>query len=377
MSDEVKPLLDDKKKCPAKDIAESLKNLIDKTSEHGKKQIKVALFSHKVPDPDALGSQLGMNWLLNKAFGIESDLYYEGEISHPQNIAICNLLDPQLKHVKDFKPSEYQLNILLDTIPNNAGITQRNMELVPKIDFDVVIDHHKELPNGGFCGLCIHMKTGACCSIVYKLMKCLCKDNWFEDDNDADSKVATAMIAGILTDTENMVSDDSTEFEFEAYTGLFPFRNSNFLKQIVFFKRTKFWIDAKANGAKTAEIDDEGYAIVGLGSIPDKDRDLISDMADEMSTWANVTTAIAFAIVGGDRIEGSVRSLNASMSVSDLCKKLAGRYGNGGGKLGKGAYKYGLAGMSIDPDEDEESRQEFWKMVRLKESKRINRLIRK
>lgn len=375
LDEEGKPPLsvDDKRKCAVgKSFSESFKAVIDKATDFGNKHVRVALFTHRCPDPDAMGSMMGLSWLLFRYFNIESDMFYDGEISHPQNKTICNLLDPQLRPVKEYR-DEYGLRMLVDTIPSNAGVGEHK-----NVDFDVVIDHHKELPNGGFSGLCIHMKTGACCSIIYKLMRYLVRDNiWFEDDNDADSKVATAMISGIVNDTEYMVSDDTTECEFEAYAALFPFRNPSFLKQIAFFKRPKFWVETKANAATSAEINEEGYAIVGLGLIPEKDRDLVSDMAEEMITWAGVTTAVAFAVVGGERIEGSVRSLNASISVSDFCKKLGSRHGNGGGKLGKGAYKYALAGMSIDPEEEDEIKNETWKTIKLKETNRIMRMIRK
>jgi nanoRNase/pAp phosphatase (c-di-AMP/oligoRNAs hydrolase) len=238
--------------------------------------------------------------------------------------------------------------------------------------------HHKEVPNGGYTGLVIHMKTGACCSVIFHMMQYFCKDVcWFEDDNDHDSKTATAMIAGVVTDTEYMVSDDTTEFEFETFTKLYSFRNSNFLKQIVFFKRPKAWIDAKASASVEADVDDEGFAIVGLGLIPAKGRDVIADMSEEMVTWASVETAIAFAVVGGDRIEGSIRSLNPSISVSDLCKKLGGKFGSGGGKMGKGAYRYDLGGMSIAPDEDEDIKNKTWKLIKERETKRIIREIKK
>jgi len=144
----------------------------------------------------------------------------------------------------------------------------------------------------------------------------------------------------------------------------------------VFFKRRKFWIDKKAAACSEAEIDEEGYAIVGLGLIPTAERDLIADMAEEMVSWATVQTAIAFGVVGGDKIEASVRSLNASLSVSNFCKKLGGRHGSGGGKHGKGAYQLPLAGFSIDDDEDVEDAQEAWSAIKKKESKRIGRIIK-
>lgn len=333
---------------------------------------RAALFTHRCPDPDALGSLMGMQWLLQKAFGIESDLFYDGEVSHPQNGVMVNLLDPSMKRVNDdYCASRYGIHMVLDTIPENAGVG--NHQPV----FDICIDHHRELPHN-FSGITVHRKSGSASAIVFDIAKHFVKsEDWFNDDVDHDTKVATAMIAGIVTDTEYMMSDDSTELEFRAFAELFAFRDSSYLKQIVFFKRPKFWIDKKAVGCSEAKINDEGYAVVGLGLIPEKQRDLIADMAEEMVSWASVETAIAFGVVGGDRIEGSVRSLNPSLTVSDFSKKLGGKFGTGGGKHGKGAYRLPLAGFSIDADEEEEDVQEAWESIKTRETKRIMRMIKK
>lgn len=373
MSEDDKPLSNGNGngKKAHKEYCEEFSGLMTrKRQEHP--DMQVALFTHAFPDPDALGSLMGMQWLLRKAFNVESQLFFHGEVSHPQNNALVNLLDPQLHKVNsEYKSSEFQLNILCDTVPKNAGTGDH------KVDFDVVIDHHKECYVNGYKGLMIHVKTGSCSSIVYQLMSYFCRDaNWLDKTIDQDVKVATALIAGIYTDTENMMSDDSTELEFMAFQDLFPYRHSNFLKQIVFFKRPKSWVDLKSTACGEARIDESGHAIVGLGIIPDKSRDIIADMADEMVSWAGVDTAICFAVVGDEKIMGSVRSLNASVSVSELCKTFGGRFGSGGGKLGKGAYQYSLAGMSIDPDDDEESQRQLWSVLKEKEIKRILRLMK-
>ena len=335
---------------------------------------KVAVFSHRCPDPDAIGSMMGMRWLLEKQYNLSVDIFYDGEVSHPQNGIMVNLLDPGMKRVsEEYDAGLYSARILVDTIPSYAGVGDH------EIEFDVVIDHHKDMPASGYNGILIHKKVGSCCGIVYDMIRHICEKDelWFDDEIDADVKVATGLIAGVMTDTNFMMADDCTEYERHAFNDLFEHRNSGYLHQIVFFKRRKFWIDKKAAACADAEIDEEGYAIVGLGLIPTAERDLIADMAEEMVSWATVETAIAFGVVGGDRIEASVRSFNASLSVSNFCKKLGGKHGSGGGKHGKGAYQLPLAGFSIDDDEDEEDAQEAWAAIKKKEIKRISRLIKK
>lgn len=334
---------------------------------------KVALFTHRCPDPDAMASMMGLQWLLLKTFQIESDLFYDGEVSHPQNNALVNLLDPGLRRAnEEYNPELYDLNIVLDTIPENAGIGKHI------IKFDAYIDHHKDL-SYNFPGIVIHKKVGSCSSIVFDMMKHFVKEeDWLTEHVDYDAKIATSLIAGIVTDTEYMMSDDTTEYEFKAFSELFPFRDSMALKQIVFFKRPKFWIEKLAIGASEAKINEDGHAIVGLGLITEKQRDIISAMSEEMVTWNSVETAIAFAVVNGDRIEGSVRSFDSSIVVTDLCKKLAGKHGNGGGKRGKGAYRLSLAGLSIQTEEEEEEDvQEAWHSIKTRETKRILRMLKK
>jgi nanoRNase/pAp phosphatase (c-di-AMP/oligoRNAs hydrolase) len=331
-----------------------------------KEDLKVAVFAHSVPDPDAIGAFMGVNWLLNK-LGIENTCFCSGEISHPQNVALVNLLDPGMIPVSEYKAEDFNFHILVDTVPNNAG--------APKdIHWDLVIDHHKENPNGGFDGLFINLGAGSACGTVYDIIKRYSFD--FEDGNDYDERVATAMLIGISTDTEHMMSEDTTEYEIEAWRGLLPYRDSDSLRKIVNYERPKFWVTATALAVQKAEVED-GVAVVGMGIIPAKHRDVIADMSSMLVTWEEVHTGIVFALVGGDRIEGSVRSANASVIVAGLCKKLGGHHGQGGGKLGKGAYRYELGGGGIDEDDDEETIQKVWDLYEEKERKRIRRVLNK
>jgi len=354
-----------------KDIAAALAFLVkDKISSK-----KIAIFTHQSPDPDAIASMMGIQWLFRKKYDCDCDLYYQGRISHPQNNAMDNLLDPGLKNIEDGWAGDgaYDLHILVDTIPKNAGVGEN------EIIFDLVVDHHPDLPdllpNSNFNGVTINLKAGSCAGTIFRLVEK--SDLAFNDDIDYDKKVATALIVGIMTDTENMLSPDTTEHETDAFKALCDCRDVNVLKQIVFFKRPKFWIIAKAQAAEEAHYDEEGYCIVGMGNLPTKHWDLLADQADEMVQWDTVHTAIAFAVIGEDTLVGCVRSTNASVTVKELCKKLGGKHGTGGGKQGKGRYTYALGGLAFLPEEDEETKEETWQLIAKKERNRILRVLKK
>ena len=330
---------------------------------------RVCLFTHSYPDPDALGSIMSLEWMLRKLYpNVEIVAYYDGVISHPQNVAMFNLLDPNVSQIKDYVQKENDFNIVVDTVPANAGVGKND------VNFNVVIDHHKEIPNGNFNGLFINLKAGSCCATVFNLIKLFGLK--FSDDNDNDLKVATAILIGISTDTDNQMSDDSTRYEFEAWGDLFEVRDPVVLKKIVNFERPKFWIERKAAAVENAQIED-GVGVVGLGIIPAKHRDMIAAMADNMVSWEDVNTAIGFAMVVGEKIVGGVRSRNASVMVPNLCKELAGKYGSGGGKLGKGSYNYTLAGGSFEEEDEDQIKEETWKLHNAKERKRIIRIVKK
>lgn len=324
-----------------------------------------AVFAHAGPDPDAIGSMMGVQWLLLK-HGIECDTFFKGSVSHPQNKAVNNLLDPGMLPADEFKADKYDLVILVDTVPSNAGVSH-------EVAWDMVIDHHQETVNGGFDGLFINFKAGSSAATVYRIIE---ESGFsFEDDNDYDMRVATAMLVGIITDTEFQMSDDTTTYEFDAYQKLFPYRDATKLKKIISYERPRIWIDLEADAVKRVQVEDT-IGVVGLGIISSKHRDVIADLAQQMVTWEDVNTSVVFALVDGNRIEGSVRSISASMSVPTVCKALGGEHGAGGGKLGKGAYRYELAGVGLEEDDDDETKSEFWAMMDHKETKRIFRKVK-
>lgn len=350
-------------------VQKMLSELIQKAVT-AKGTAKVAIFTHPSPDPDAIGSQMGMAWLLSKAYeNVEVHCFYDGHISHPQNQRMVNLLDPELKLVQDCHIEEYDICISVDTVPSHSVCPENT-------HFDLVVDHHKEIPNGGFKGFFLNLKAGSCCSTVYQIIKQY--NIAFEEDNDLDSKVATALLVGIITDTDYQTSDDTTEIEHSAYAELFEFRNSLALKQITKYKHPREWVQARACVAQKAhDRIKDGVLIHGIGFISGNNRDLIAAVADEMLSWENVETCVAFAVVDGDRIEGSVRSSNAALAVPGLCKDLGGQYGGGGGKLGKGAYFYSLGSCSIDGEMDDPCKEKLWEFINERELKRLHKVIKK
>ena len=352
-------LISDKKRTAA--IFESL---IENLGES-----KVAIFTHNSPDIDAMSSIMAVEFIFRRKYNIECGKFYTGRISHPQNIAMDNLLDSGLRPVSEYDSKEFKVNILVDTVPSNAGVGDH------EVNFDLVIDHHPDLPNGDFKGVVINLKAGSCagtlCTIIRELGIA------FDDDNDYDRTIATALVAGIYTDTEHMLSVDTTEYEREAFAYLSEWCSFESLRKIVFYKRPRAWINARADAYSRAYTEEEGFAIVGMGFLAEKHWDLIADQADEMVQWDACHTAFAYAVIGDNTLVGCVRSENPSITVKEVCKQLAGKKGEGGGKQGKGRYSYDFGGLSIEPDEEQCDREALWEALNTRERNRILRILKK
>jgi nanoRNase/pAp phosphatase (c-di-AMP/oligoRNAs hydrolase) len=115
-------------------------------------------------------------------------MFIAGEISHPQNLTMEKLLAPKLIPIEECDPNNMTPVILVDTIPVNTGRAS-------DIKFDVVLDHHVEMPViNGDNYLFINLHTGSCCGTIYSLIKYY--DAAFEEDVDYDQQVATALMVG-------------------------------------------------------------------------------------------------------------------------------------------------------------------------------------
>lgn len=275
---------------------------------------KIALFSHSNPDADAIGSTIGIQWLL-KSFDIESTIFYCGKISNPQYKEITRKFVSFEHYVKQ----DYDLTIVCDTTTENPN------------QFDIIIDHHRVVLND-YQGLYIEVEAGSCCSIVCDIIKRFC--------DVIDPKVAAALLAGIRDDTQDLTSNNIMDIDFESYQFLFDFTDRSLLKKT----QSKICTELKTKAYNDVKIIDQ-YAIVNLGVIPSDARYVVEIIANDLSLWDGIEIAACHAIIDGV-IYGFLRSVNEKLNLDSLCKKLGRSTKIGSGKIGEGSYQHVLS--SID-----------------------------
>lgn len=307
---------------------------------------RVCIVMQHTPDPDALGSALGLQWLLEHALGAAADLCYAGEISHPQNRTEVNVLDMRLTPLSSYEPERYAYHVVVDAVPQNTGGFE---ERVPA--WDAVIDHHQfdlDLPHTDI------RSVGACCSIVWDYLRAA----GVSFEGERAQLVATALLFGLVNDTHGLLSDNTSRLDLEAHAALISQIDKKRYQEIVHYPLPPYLFELRTRAAENMVV--HASALISyLGRLTDKRRDAIPMMADEFLRMEGVETVVVFAMIGPD-IQASVRSSNSSVNVHTFCQRVFGAR-HAGGKQGAGGARVpiGFLHSAEDSDEHQQELSEF------------------
>jgi len=148
----------------------------------------VTFVSHVHPDPDSLGSMLGLAHLVEHRLGKPSRLTRDGVISRAENRAMVELLDIDLVPVEKVNwEDEGEAVVMVDSQPNTG---RHNID--PCIPLYAVIDHH-DTPGdvSGVQFVDVRQTVGATCSVVTSYL--------IEQNVPIPPRLATGLVYGIDT----------------------------------------------------------------------------------------------------------------------------------------------------------------------------------
>ena len=327
-----------------KDYINELKKIFSQENE------KVVIFIGH-PDPDSIGSGMGIKLLLQNISKSDCTIVYSGEISHPQNRTLVNVLNIDLieqeKFFLDNKNEickKYSKFVWVDSVPREKF----SEEIKPSL----VIDHHKTNydKNGSIVDI---RNVGACCSIVWEYIKN--SGYKLSPDKESDTKIAIAMLFGIKTDTGDLISDNTTDLDFIAYQDLAVIVKENNISDIINYKYPAYFFEVRSR------LDEEGNSVIkdsffigGIEFISPVRRDCLPMLADERVRMEGISTSILYAIVG-DNLEVSIRSNNPAIDVNKLCKDIFGE-DYAGGRTGAGAARVPLGILSASTMSDDDKK---------------------
>ena len=146
------------------------------------------MVSHIHPDPDSLGSMMGLAHLIETCTGIPTQVTQDGPICRAENRAMVETLGLELTPIEKITWSDSQAVVMVDSQPK-TGRHSFNGEA----NLYAVIDHH-QTPGvvDGVPFLDIRRGVGATCSVVTRYL--------IEQDISIPEHIATSLYYGIETE---------------------------------------------------------------------------------------------------------------------------------------------------------------------------------
>jgi nanoRNase/pAp phosphatase (c-di-AMP/oligoRNAs hydrolase) len=314
------------------------------------------------PDPDAISSALAYREL-GFPFEIDVDIVYDGLISHPENLALVNLLDIELVRYTDgFELRGYDAAVFVD----NQGATTRMAPRLKEAGIPTlaVIDHHDpyDLLDPIFSDI---RPVGAAATMLTEYLRSgviLTLDR----SKPRHAQLATALMHGLHSETDGFIRAGREEYESAAY--LSRFVDVDLLERVLCVQKSRGTMDTIQMALARRSLRG-GLSLAGVGYVRWADRDAIPQAADFLLTEENVHTAIVYGILSGkdgrEVVSGSLRTSNATLGVDSFLKRalgadVLGRF-YGGGRSRAGGFEIDL-GFLGGGSEDREQTEMKWSL---------------
>jgi len=297
------------------------------------------------PDPDNIGSSLCLKWV-GSFFDIESTIVHFEEISHHENRALVKKLDIELvEWSQGFDVSSFDYYAI-----NDSQSTDLPIELPSSCSLLVFVDHHKNTgsANGGFVD--IREAAGSTSAIYTEYM--IEGRIRFQGNSAEETKVATALMHGIRSDTDDFVNATALDFRASEYLA------GHVDKDLLAI------ISRQSIPAKTMDLtqlalqrkDIRGtYLFSGVGFVRDEDRDGIGQCADYLLHREGIETVVVFGVMRG-YVDGSLRTKSHTLDPDKWIKDVFGQDGRGswygGGRKDKGGFQIPLGVFSKCQDKE-------------------------
>ncbi len=163
---------------------------------------KIYIQAHDFPDHDAIASAFSLSYLLARN-DIESKIVYSGEIRRADLKRMIKELGVELIKASKINFDKEDNIILVDSCIGNKNVTRLNGKYI------AIIDHHKKIEiKEDIPFLDIDDTLGSCSSIIF---------SYFNNIENIDTKVATALMIGINIDTRNMSRGVNTQDLYAFY----------------------------------------------------------------------------------------------------------------------------------------------------------------
>jgi nanoRNase/pAp phosphatase (c-di-AMP/oligoRNAs hydrolase) len=314
------------------------------------KSLLIALRGH--PDPDGIACAITQAHIAQRLGISQVVIGYTQEVSHRENRALVKLLGLELRKIKTVaEVGRVDFLALVDA-------HEVDPELIDGGGYEVltIVDHHRATtaPKARFVDL--RYDVGATATIFVEYLQDLAA---LDPDVEEDRRIATALMHGLATDTDDFMLARAADFR--AASQIAEVCDRDLLEDLSRRLIAPTAMDVIAR-ALQALVVRRSFAMTGVGFVSESERDTIAQAADFLVRREDIDTCVVYGVVGDKYIEGSLRTHSPSV---DPAVWLEQAFGNdekgrpfGGGRRDKGGFRIPIGFLGRVTD-----RGQLWQLV--------------
>jgi nanoRNase/pAp phosphatase (c-di-AMP/oligoRNAs hydrolase) len=310
----------------------------------------VALRGH--PDPDGIACALAQAHIAARLGVAHTTIGYCHELSHRENRALVKLLGLELRKIRSVNDAgKVDYLALVDSLELDPELAD-----TAGLEILTIVDHHKALapPKARFVDL--RLEAGATATMFVEYIDELAP---LDADIEEDRKIATALMHGLSTDTDDFMLARAADFQ--AAASIAEICDRDLLADLNRRLIAPSAMDVISRTLSSLVVR-RNFAMAGVGFVSEADRDTIAQSADFLVRREDIDTVVVYGVIGDKTIEGSLRTHSPSVDPAAWLEQAFGHDDKGraygGGRRDKGGFRIpiGFLGRSTD-------RTQLWTLV--------------
>lgn len=282
---------------------------------------RALVLTHDNPDPDSLGSAVGLALLLQRELGLSADVAYGGIIGRAENAAFVRVLKLDVKPIAEVDIDRYDLFALVDTQQ-----TVKNHALPEPHVADIVIDHHPVREDPIFSGFAdVGGSFGATSTMITEYLRAA--------NIEPSPELATALYYGIKADTRDL-ERQTRAHDVDCYLWLFPKIDRALLADIEHPALPVRYFRLYHAAIERARLF-TGAVITDLGEV--YTPDMVAEVAERLSFIEELTWSLAYGSFRSQlylSLRCMDRRMNAGRLIRETCAEFGGSAGGHGSMAG-------------------------------------------
>lgn len=299
------------------------------------------------PDPDGLASAWALAWIARQV-DVHVDILTFEVVSRPDNAAFVQLLGVPFRRVTERLPRvKYAGFAVVDR--QNARLPVPHPASLPLVAH---IDHH----SAGRTRAIFSEQTvrvGSTSTLMAHHLTAVMGAQG--GDPDEVSRIATALLYGIRTDTTDFLNANAADFQAAAL--LAPLVSPELMRQIAMTPLGRPFMETLGNTLLSA-VSRNGFTVGFAGRVGRRARDTVGQSADFLIRGEGTVACVAFGIVDGN-VVGSLRASTTDLDpyqfLDDALSRGLGFPVDCGGRMFAGGFL--IPAGSFGTKSEEEIRQ--------------------